>query len=101
MPHSSLAGGFSVVEVKTTYGSLVQLFAGRFDDKKLHILGWRDSDATAYFSESECASGDFGLLILPKGRKSLADLVKGDVLRMTRHDGKPYELDGAKYVRQT
>lgn len=54
---------------------------GRFkSDGQYHVVGYRPILGRAYFSSNECASFDLGFAVLPRGKSSIDQLVKGDVV---------------------
>jgi hypothetical protein len=66
-----------------------------------HLLGYRPTDLRYLFSERECSLDDLGVVTLPEKRANLADLVQGDVIRVTAPDGKPGPFDCAVYRRRS
>ncbi len=87
---------YSVLEVKTKRGKEYEIFVGEIDGE-LHLLGYRPSDIAYLFSENECSSLDLGIVRLPENKKSLSDLVKGDILSVEK-EGKVGELNGIIYL---
>lgn len=65
---------------------------------KPHLIGYIPQKVCfcVYESDELDANNDFGVVKLPKGRKSLDDLVKGDVLQI-RKNGMPGEMDSSIY----
>jgi len=59
-----------------------EIFVANDENNQPHLLGYRSKEYAYLFPETECAAGDEGILKLPKGRKGLSDLVKGDKLKL-------------------
>ena len=77
----------------------IEIFVGRRNGA-LHLLGHRPVAVKYMFTERECAALDLGIVVLPEDRKSIDDLVKGDVLRVVKEDGSPGPLNGVIYQRK-
>ncbi len=86
--------GYSVLGVTNPRGEPgeeIEMFVGKIDGE-YHLLGHRPKKFKYLFSENECSSQDLGKVILPEGKKSIRDLVEGDVIHV-----ESGELDGVIY----
>jgi hypothetical protein len=71
---------------------------GRFKDGNYHVLGYTPDAVRIYFSEREESLGDLGVVTLPKGKTSISDLVKGDLIQFAP-EGKNDNPLTATYLR--
>jgi len=90
MPHPEISG-YDVLNVTMEDGDEhLEYFIGKIRGE-LHLLGWRPANMGAYFTENECSSLDLGKVLLPEGKKSLKELVEGDVVHINE-EGNEYDV---------
>lgn len=91
---------YHVLEVVMSEGQeeKSEIFVGRIDGV-YHLLGDRPVALKYMFSENECASLDLGIVKLPKGKQSLSELVKGDIISVENQNEQPGPFNGAVYLR--
>ncbi len=73
----------------------IEMFIGRFNsDGKYHLLGYRPTDKnfSYLFPEETEINQDLGIVALPKNKKSLANLTKGESISIIPKDEKPYSV---------
>jgi len=91
MVHPKISG-YDVLDVTRGEGNRHQDFFVGMIDGELHLLGWRPPEARAYFTENECSSLDLGRVKLPDGKKSLKELVEGDIILVEEEGIEPYSV---------
>ena len=85
-------GGYHAIRVKSSSKSkdTTDMFIGRFDDGKYHLLGYGSTNLSYLFSEASETNQDLGVIELPRGKDKLSDLVKGEVFSIKPSEGDNY-----------
>ena len=91
-------GGYSAINVNDPKipKDIVQMFFCKFDNGEYHLLGRRRQSTAMYFSESEETHQDLGIVTLPKEKKNLTELVKGDTLTINS-ESESYQVRYLEY----
>jgi|SRR3989344_7523895 len=75
------------------------MFIGRFqNDQQYHLLGYRPQEIRYMFSANSESNQDLGIVILPKGKKSLTELAEGETFQV-KPQGNSQKSYRVKYIK--
>ncbi len=57
------------------------MFVGEFNDNNYHVMGYIPDSIKADVTEAEATNSDHGVIVFPKGKKSISDLAEGDIFK--------------------
>lgn len=88
-------GGYHAVIVKDPQvpDDTVEMYFCKFSDDKYHLLGSRQGKTSAYFPEAGETHEDLGVVTLQEGKKSLRDLVEGELIIITPEGNDQYQVE--------
>ncbi len=100
MVHPKIDRGFYQLSMNypSTSKQITDMFIGRFkDDDLYHLLGYRPHDP-AHLPPAEGESNrDIGIVRLPTGKRTLGELISGDILVIESACSK--RKDKARYIK--